>query len=335
MVMPRDTGESRDPLRVARHAVNEGRFADAEDALNSQPPAIRGTPEWSLLSAMTSWRLGDFSRSRSAALRAVDLFKSAGDADGTMRAENVAAAGAFALGELAEAERGFSRALRLADDLADDLMIARCANNLGNVEYYLARNVTALSFYRLATAGFEKLAFWKGLAEGWLNTTIATWDSGDLEASREAGDRAVTFAERSDDGRIFAQALTARSQTYVSLGDIELAHAQALTALEFATANEDPLTQADALNILSMAARHLGDLERAEDLGRRALTMAIRVGHAWTEAEIQRERGELYATTGRADAAAESFHAAARAYERGGSEIRARRMRARARAALR
>lgn len=323
-----------DPLRAARLAVHEGRFADAEEALNEQSESIRDTAEWSLLSAMTSWRLGEFRRSRSAALRAIGLFRNSGDADGTMRAENVAAAGAFALGELGEAERGFSRALRLADELADDLMIARCANNLGNVEYYLARNVTALSFYRLATAGFEKLTFWKGLAEGWLNTTIATWDSGDLDASREAGDRAVTFAELSDDGRIFAQALTARSQTYVSLGDVELAQAQALTALEFATANEDVLTQADALNILSMAARHQGDLERAEDLGGRALAMATRVGHAWTEAEIQRERGELYWATGRGEAAAESFRAAARAYERGGSEIRARRMRARANAAI-
>jgi tetratricopeptide (TPR) repeat protein len=328
---PRDS----DPLRGARRAVQEGRFGDAIEQLDGTPDTVRETPEWLLLSAMASWRLGDFIRSRAAAVQAGDRFRAAGDIDGAMRSENVAAAGAFALGELTDAERGFARALHLANELADDLMSARCANNLGNVAYYLARNVTALGFYRLATAGFEKVGFWKGLAEGWLNTTVATCDSGELDASREAGERAVGFAELSGDGRVFAQALAARSQTYVALGDVDLARVQALTALEFATANEDPLTQADALNILSMAARSREDFEQAADLGRRALAIARRVGHPWTEAEVERELGELYVRLGQGKDAARAFRAAAAAFTRGGSQVRARRMRSRAAAALR
>ena len=131
MTMPLD-----DPLRPARTAVHEGRFTDVESALALLHPDIRRSPEGLLLHAMAAWRLGEYTRSRAAALEARDGFRARGDADGEMRAENVAAAGAFAIGDLEAADRGFTRALELADELADDLMTARCANNLGNVAYY-------------------------------------------------------------------------------------------------------------------------------------------------------------------------------------------------------
>lgn len=316
-----------DPLRDARRAVHAGRFREAWEELQRATEAARSSPEWQLLAAMAAWRLGDFARSRSAAVQARDRYRSMGDTDGEMRAENVAAAGAFAVGSLPDAERGFSRAMGLADELADDLMTARCANNLGNVAYYLAQYVTALSFYRLATATFGKIESWKGLAEAWLNTTIVLREFGDLEGARDAGERAVTSAELAEDQRTIGQALAARADAYVELGDLELARAQAERALALATGNDDPLGEAEASRILSIIARRSGAFDQAEEVGRRALAITERVQHPWTEAEVQRELGELYTKTGRAAQAHTAFAAAARGFDSLGATSRAQHMR--------
>jgi tetratricopeptide (TPR) repeat protein len=329
-----EAGMYSDPLRDARQAVRQGRFRDAAQALQAAPADARATPEALLLSAMTAWRLGDFGRSRGAAVQARDGFRTRGDTDGEMRAENVAAAGAFALGDLQEAERGFTRALYLADALADDLMMARCANNLGNVAYYLSRADAALSFYRLAVANFERLTFWAGLAEGWLNSAIVLHDAGDLRASREAGERAVEAAERSGDGRILGQALAARSETDVALGDMALGRALAERALTLARSHDHPMGAADALRILASIARLSGDADRALAVAQEALAITTRVQDPWRQAEVHRELGQLYAAVGRLEDAALEYVAAAGGFQRLGAEGRALELRDRA-AALR
>lgn len=317
-----------DPLRDARRAVLAGEFLDGWDELERAPAAARATPDWLLLAAMARWRLGDFAWARSAASQARDGFRGAADADGEMRAENVAAAGAFAVGELREAERGFERALSLATELDDALMAARCANNLGNVAFYLARHPTALSYYRRAVIGFERLAFWKGLAEGWLNTAITLKDDGRLDDSRDAADRAVRAAELAEDQRILAQALIARSESDLARGDTDLARVQAQAAHAIATAEADPLSQADALRILANTHRAAGDPGRALELCREAWRIAERVEHPWTHAEVQRDLGEAYAALGLTEDARAAFRHAADAFERLGATSRAKAIRA-------
>ncbi len=316
-----------DPLRSARLAVLAGRFLDARDELERAAPDMRSSPEWQLLSAMAGWRLGEFALSRTAAIQARDRYRAQGDADGEMRAENVAAAGAFALGDLADAERGFARALALADRLTDDLMAARCANNLGNVSYYLARYVTALSFYRLATVTFEKAASWKGLAEGWLNSTIVLRESGDLASAEDAAERAVGAAEQAGEARIMGQALAAQSEATASLGDLDLARAQAERALDLATEHHDPLGEAEALRVLSLISRTAGEFDRALELGQQTLVIAERVRHPWTIGEAQRELGDLFRLVGRDADAQGAFQAAAQAFEKIGAVSRADDMR--------
>ena len=46
-----------DPLRGVRHAVNEGRFKDAQSELEQLPDKASRTPEAQLLAAMATWRL--------------------------------------------------------------------------------------------------------------------------------------------------------------------------------------------------------------------------------------------------------------------------------------
>lgn len=319
-----------DPLREARLAVQAGRFREAWNALSAVAESERRSPEWSLLVAVTQFRLGEFSRCRAAAVQARDGFRALGDVDGEMRAENTAAAGALALGHLGDAEQGFQRALALAQHLKDVFTTARCANNLGSVSYYWGDYPNALSFYRLATTSFEKAGSWKGRAEGWLNTAIVSNEDGNLEESRDAADRAIAAAERAGDGRVLAQALAARAETSIALGDIQLAKAQVRRALKMSRELEDPLAEADALRILSKVEHLSGESAAAEELVRQGLEIARKIEHPWAEAELQRDLGTLRMARGRRREACAAFQAAATAFERLGAASRAQSMRAKA-----
>jgi tetratricopeptide (TPR) repeat protein len=312
-----------DPLRAARRAVQAGEYRQARQALDAQPPGVRRSPEWLLLTAMARWRLGDFAASRSAALQGRDGYRAIGDVDGEMRAENVAAAGAFGLGDLSEAERGFNRALDLAYGLRDELMLARCANNLGNIAFYLGRHGVALSFYRLAGTRFQRVGFDYGIAETLINTGIVWRDLGRLEESRQAAEAALEMAERHDTWRLAAQAMAMRGEAIGLLGDLPLGMAQVTHALDLARAHEDREAEVESLRILSNLERRAGRLEAAETSGRAALDLAIRLGHPLSVAEAQRDLGELLLATGRTSEAQRYWQSAAENFRKLGAALRA------------
>jgi tetratricopeptide (TPR) repeat protein len=319
-----------DPLKTARRAVHAGRFRDAWEDLARQPAAVRHSPEWDLLAAMTRWRLGEFRPSYAAALQARDGYRAQGDVDGEMRAENVAAAGAFALGYLAEAERGFSRALELAQGLDDELMMARCANNLGNVAFYLGSGAAALGYYRLAGARFERVGHRHGLTETLINMGLVWRDLERLPDSQEVAERALEVAEAIGSERLVAQALAMRGEALGLLGDLPLGRAQVERALGLARDQEDHLAEVEALRILAnleAAARHL---EAAERLDQEALTLATALAHPWAIATVQRDLGDVYLRARRRRDAVTAFGAAAAAYDGLGASARAERMRQRA-----
>ena len=319
-----------DPLRDARLAVADERFDEALNLIAALPSPTRQAPDARLLEAMADWRTGAFTRSRAAALEARDGFRQRGDSDGEMRAENVAAAGAFALGHLEEAERGFTRAMELAERLANDLMVARCAVNLGNIAYYRDQAEYAMSFYRIAVAQFERLSFLSGLAEGWLNSAIVLHDAGRIDDSLDASERAVSAAVRSGNERLLGQALAARSETDIATGDLDLGFTLAERALALARSHRHAMGEADALRVLSVVARLRGHADRALDCARSAVAIATEVADPWRIAEAERELGTVYASIGRADDARGAFSAAAEAFSQLGAEGRAKQMRARA-----
>jgi tetratricopeptide (TPR) repeat protein len=319
-----------DPLKTARRAVHAGQFRDAWDDLARQPDPVRRSPEWYLLAAMARWRLGEFGPSRTAGLQARDTYRSLGDVDGEMRAENIAAAGAFALGHLADAEAGFGRALELAERLSDELMVARCANNLGNVAFYLAADTAALGYYRLAGARFERVGHRHGLTETLINTGIVWRDLDRLADSQEAAERALEIAEVIGNRRLLAQALAMRGEALGLGGDVPLGRAQVERALGLAREQEDRLAEVEALRILCNLEREARNYPRAEGLAGEALAIASALAHPWTIATVEQDLGELLARVGRPTDAAEAFAAAAASYDAIGAATRADRVRARA-----
>jgi len=315
-----------DPLRAAREAVRSGRFQDAAVTLAELAPEVRESAEWYLLSAMVSWRLGRFAASQQEALAARDRYRARGDADGDMRATNVAAAGAFGLGALADAEDGFHRALELARELGDPLMAARCSNNLGNISLYLAQHDTALSFYRIARAGFERLGFAYGIAETWINAAITWRDLGRHADALGAADQAMDAAERADAPRLVAEALANRGAALAATGDRTLGQVQVERALRLARQEGDRFAEADVLRILAVIRQTSGDVAGAIARADEALAVAAALGHPWTTAEIQRDLGRIYRAVGREDDAREAFRAAEQAFRVLGSVPRAEAM---------
>jgi tetratricopeptide (TPR) repeat protein len=316
------TATLEDPLRSARRAVQAGQFREAWQSLEQQPATVRRSAEWQLLAAMARWRLGEFAASRSAALQARDAYRGIGDVDGEMRAENMVGAGAFALGELDEAQRGFARALELAERLSDELMLARTANNIGIIAYYLGRHSSALSYYRVAQSRFERTGFDYGVAETLINIGIVWRDLGNLHESQAAAERALEIAEQHG-WRLAAQALAMRGEALGLLGDIPLGRAQIDRALSFARLREDREAEIESLRILSNLERKAGRLTLAEDLGRKALDLALTLDSPMSIAEVQRDLAEVLIASGRKAEARRCWIAAADRYEKLGALSRA------------
>jgi tetratricopeptide (TPR) repeat protein len=319
-----------DPLRLVRDAVRAGRFQQAAAALAVLPESVRDGAEWHLLSAMTAWRLGDYAASRQAALEARSRFRARGDTDGEMRADHVAAAGAFGLGDLATADEEWSRVRELARRLKDDLMMARCANNLGNIALYLARHDSAHGFYRLARSGFERLGFTHGVAETWINTAITWRDLRHFDDAVAAADAALETAAAARAPRLVAEALSSRGEALAELGDVALGRTQVERGLALARQEGDRLAEPDALRILANIARLEGQPAVALRLGLEALDVAESLGHPWTIAEVQRDLAAAYLALKKRADAARAFEAAGAAFDRLGALPRADRMRARA-----
>lgn len=308
-----------DPLRKARTAVGAGDFRVAWDDLQRAGEGVTTTAEWQLLAAMTIWRLGDFGKSRSTALQARVNYRTVGDVDGEMKAENVAAAGAFALGDLDEAEQGFLRAREMADAIGNGLLAARCANNLGNVHYYRGHYVPALNSYSLAVAGFEKERFDYGLVEAWHNMGIVLRNLDQLESSRNAADRAVDLAKKIGASRLYAQAMSSRAETLTLQGDIALARAMVDRVITQSIDLEDRLTQIDALRVLSIVDAASGDHISALKWGNESLELATELDHGWMIAAAERQLGNVYRDTGDTERALDAYRTAASNYERIGS----------------
>ena len=315
-----------DPLRDARLAVQHGQFRDAVDRLAALGSRFETSPEWMLLMSMAQWRLGDFAASHHLAHLARIEYRSIGDTDGEMRAQNVAAAGAFARGQLLDARAGFEHAAYLARQLSDTLMMARCTNNIGNVDFYLGNNADALVLYANATNLFEHSRSLRGIAEAWHNTGIVWREEGDYPTARKATDQAMDAAERLGDGRLVAQTFAGRGETAARMGDTRLGEAEATRALNLAREHDDRLTECHALRVLGLIARKNGEHDYALRFGRSALDVAINVQNRWMTAKAREELGESLVAAGQPSEARVEYAAAAEAYGEMGAHARADRL---------
>ncbi len=280
------------------------------------------SPEWQLLTAMATWRLGDFQESQRHATVSLAGYQECADTDGEMRAQNVAAAGSFVLGALSEARRGYERALFLAQQRHDLLMIARCTNNLGSVCYYLKQNSHAMTWYRQAARGFEQVDFVPEIARAWHNIGVVLREENLLREALAATDRALDAAQRLGDRRCVGWALGGRGETNIMLRDLRLGKAEVTRALELSREQEDRLTEVEALRALSVVAGLEGDRQRSLDFVRQAVALADRVKSTWLIAQSNRDFAHVLRELGEVDEARDAIRRAAAAYAELGAEER-------------
>ncbi len=320
------TAPVKDPLRNARHAVRQGRFREAKTALDVLSRQVRSSPEWSLLTAMAAWRLGDFRESLACAITSLEGYRELADSDGEMRAQNVAAAGSFALGDLSEAQRGFERALVLARQRQDLLMAARCANNLGNVSYYRGFNSDAIGWYRQAARVFEQVDSVQGIAWAWHNIGLVLREERRLREALVATDKALDAAQQLGDQRSVGWALGGRGETNILIGDLRLGKAEVVRALELSREQEDRLTEIEALRAMSLLARLEGDLDKSLELAREAVDLAERVKSKWLIARANQDLARVAHARGDAPLVASAVERAAIAYTELGATERSTEM---------
>ncbi len=321
---PRVPTAADDPLRMAREAVKGGQFRAALNALIRVESSMGTSPEWLLLSAVASWRVGQFQASHQSARRALAAYREQGDGDGEMRAQNVAAAGDFALGNLSEAQAGFERALQLARRFNDRLMMARCANNLGNVAYYLGDNAKALHHYSHAATLFEQVGSLSGATEAWHNRAVVLREEGDLARAQEAADRAMDAAQMLGDQRAIGWTLGGSAETDAMRGDLRLGWARAERAANLARNCEDRLTEIDSIRVMAYIARHEGDIGKSVELARSAVSLASATGNPWMLARASEQLGQSLEMAGLGEEAGRAWATAATAFERTGAHARAR-----------
>ena len=109
--------------------------------------------------------------------------------------------------------------------LDDRLMMARCANNLGNVEFYRSMFPASLALYKQATSLFEQVGSLHGVAEAYHNQGVVLREMEELEAARAATERAVETAQILGDARAIGWTLGAQGETDASRGDRQSAMA--------------------------------------------------------------------------------------------------------------
>lgn len=262
--------------------------------LRDESRAVAASPELSLLLAEAELRLGHPAEARALVERVIPVLGRRGNDAALRQALNLAGAATFEIGDLEAAERWFSRALELASDEGDALLMARATNNLGAIANVRGRHEAALSLYQLAIPAYQRIGSTLGLAQSYHNMAITYRDARRLSEAEEHERRAIEFAREAGSPRMLAMARAGRAELSLMRGDAGLARAGAsMAAMEYA-AIPDPVGEADALRLLAAARAALGERDRALEVLDRALALAREHGSALVEAEALSARAQMH-----------------------------------------
>lgn len=224
-----------DPARELRQLVEAGRFRDALDVHARLGEQEARVPEAELLAATAATRLGELGRGVTLAEAALERFRHRADTDGRMRTMNLLGAIAFEHGRMEEAERCFGDALELARVVEDARMFAHASNNLASVAHLRNRPDLALSLYRNALLGYQRIGDRRGTAQTYHNLGLTFRQRQDWRDAEDAAHQAVRHAEEVAEPSLLALAVMGRAEIHLDRGDLglarpELARAERLCA---------------------------------------------------------------------------------------------------------
>jgi len=274
-----------DLVAILRALTSAGRYREVVTSWLAAPTAEARRSEAQLLAATASMRLGDVERAGNLAAEAAEGFRLRADQDGRLRALYLLGAVAVEQGALADAESRFEMARTLARQLGDTLFEAHAANNLASVAHLRGDAVTALSLYRAALLGYQRLGDRRGTAQTYHNLGLAFRELGAWQDADEATVQALRHARLVEDAALAALAVTGRAELDIARGALDVAARELDRAGELAAQVGDQLGIAEVGRVRAVAALQRNDPAAALDEARAAGGMANEQGSALLVAE--------------------------------------------------
>lgn len=303
----------------ARALADAGNWAGVLAVLAPRAAACAREGVSAMLYAEALMRSGD-ERAALAWLRDVEPKLGAeGDRAAQRRAVNMIGAALLALGEREEAASAFTRALDLATESEDLLVLARATNNLGAIANLQGDHERALWHYRLALPTFQRLGQRRGLASSYHNLAITFRDLGQLDEADEHERSAIDHASEAREPRLLAMGRIGRAEIALRRGDAALAETTARMAREEFAGLGDAQNEADAWRLIGATCSAQRRYEGALEAFGQALDMARARHYALTEAESLRDRLEVWMGMGDVESALEDARDAIAIFERLGA----------------
>jgi tetratricopeptide (TPR) repeat protein len=280
-----------DPLlSTARQLAAAGAWRELTVLLAPRAETAAATGDEKLLYAEALMRMGE-ERQAVDFLRDVEpVLAEEGAAALHRRAVNMIGVACYATGDLDAANGALSRALELATQDDDLLLMAQTTNNLGNISNIQGRREDALWQFRLALPMLQRLGQPLLLAQGYHNMAHIFRDLGQLEEADEHERRAVDYANDAKAPRMVAMGRTGRAEIALLRGDARLAETTARMVIEELKPLGDPLNEADAHRVVGVACAAQQRYDDALAALATALEIARAHGHALNEAEALRDR---------------------------------------------
>lgn len=247
---------------------------------------MTATPLDLLAAATAALRRGDVRQAADHGSSAADAFWRQGDTDGQMRSHNLLGAVAFEEGHLEAARRNFERARELAGLARDVLVEARACNNLASVAHLRGDAIEALSLYRAALLGYQRLGDRRGAGETFHNLGLVFRDLGSLVDADEATEQALRHAEAADDPQLMGLAVLGRAELELARGDADVAARAVERAGELMHLAGDAVGALEVIRLRALVALSRGDAPGAAALAMEGSARAAQLGALLLQGEL-------------------------------------------------
>lgn len=279
--------------------ARQGRYPEVADRITALPSGFAEVRSpLALLAAEAFGRSGQGDAAARWAARALELARGQRDTPTELRSVHLQGAISWQRGALEEAEQHFHRVLELARTVHDAAAEARAYNNLGILQNLRGNPEEALATYQLALAAYQQAGNLRGIAETHINLEISWLAMGNAPRARAAADEAVRLAREVGDATLLAVALVARAEASLALGDPDLAAAELLRAEEAYAGVRFTAGLAEVRRLQAAVARAREQLPEARRLLDAARTLAPQGASLDTQAEIERDLGDVLAALG-------------------------------------
>jgi tetratricopeptide repeat protein len=303
--VPTSSTAPNDPAQALRTLLAAGRFQDALERYRELVAAPEGRrPDIQLLAATAATRLGELVLGSSLADEALRQFRTRGDWDGRMRALNLLGAINWERGHMAEAERCFAEALRLARQLQDSLMLARACNNLASVAHLQGRSDEAAELYRGALLAHQRQGDRRGTAETYHNLGLAYRQAEEWRQAEDAAADAVRHAEVLGEPALLALVLAGRAELNIERDDPAIAERELERAGRYAVAASDAIGTAEVHRVQALNALYQRNWPVALTHADAARTVALEYDSALLAAECAGIAARALKAMGRREEAA-------------------------------